>query len=398
MQSGMSLRLRAPIPRSWVLTLALALLAAVPARGRAAPQLAARRAEAQLQAVQAQIERIVRQVDQSHIEQSRLTRQLRATEESAGAARAALAVIRREQAADAARRARLAAGRRLRRLQLQRTRQALVAQFRAAYLIGRQGALRLLLNHGNPGRMQRMFAYYSYFGRQRAATIHAIEADLRQIARLDRQLSAADAQLADLERERQRQLGALEHSSAQRRQLLAQIAERTRTRAQRLLRLRAQQRGLVSLLAALRRAEARMAAERPPQRFARLQGHLPWPVAGRLIARFGQPRAGSLRWDGDLIATQLDAPVRAVAAGRVVYAHWLAGLGLLIIIDNGGGYMSLYGHNDHLDAQVGQQVAAGQVIAAAGDTGGASRPELYFGIRHGTRPVDPRLWLEHHDR
>jgi septal ring factor EnvC (AmiA/AmiB activator) len=121
-------------------------------------------------------------------------------------------------------------------------------------------------------------------------------------------------------------------------------------------------------------------------------------VAGRLIARFGAPRAGGLRWDGDLIATRLDAPVYAVAPGRVVFADWLAGLGLLIIVDHGGGYMSLYGHNDHLYARVGQQVAAGQLIAAAGDSGGAARPELYFGIRRGTVPVDPRLWLERHAR
>ncbi len=398
MQSGMSLRLRALCARSWVLVLALALLAAAPARGRGAPQRAALRAQAQLQAVQARIARIVRQVDQSRVEQSRLTRQLRATEQTAGAARAALAAIRRERAIDAARRARLAARRRSRRAQLERTRHALAAELRAAYLIGGRGALTLLLNHGSPGRMQRMFAYYSYFSRQRAEVIHAIEADLRHIARLDRQLIAADAQLAGLEHQRQEQLSALQRASARRRQVLADIAERTRTRAERLLRLRAQRRGLISLLAALRRAEARMPAERPHQRFAQLRGHLPWPVAGALIARFGQPRAGSLRWDGDLIATQLDAPVHAVAAGRVVYAHWLAGLGLLIIIDNGGGYMSLYGHNDHLDAQVGQQVSAGQVIAAAGDTGGASRPELYFGIRRGTQPVDPRLWLERHAR
>lgn len=365
---------------------------------RGPPRAAARRAQAQLKTVRAQIARIVRQVDRSRTEQSRLTRQLRATELSAGTARSALSAIRRERAADAARQARLAARRRSRQADLRRARQALAAELRSAYRVGREGALKLLLNQGDPARMQRMFAYYSYFGRQRAEDIHAVEGDLRHIAQLNRQLSVADARLAGLEQQRRRQLDTLEQASAQRRHVLVRIAARTRTRAARLLRLRAQQRGLESLLAALRRAESRLPPEHPSRRFARLQGHLPWPVAGRLIARFGQPREGNLRWGGDLIATQLDAPVHAVAAGRVVYAHWLAGLGLLIIVDHGGGYMSLYGHNDHLYARVGQQVAAGQVIAEAGDTGGANRPELYFGIRHGTRPVDPRLWLEHHAR
>jgi septal ring factor EnvC (AmiA/AmiB activator) len=381
-----------------VAALGLALTPSRPARAGIPPQAAERRAQARLHAVQAQIARIARQVEQSRIEQGRLMRALRTTEQSAGTARAALAAIRRRRAVLAARRARLAERRQSSQVDLARTRRVLVRELRAAYLIGRQGPLRLLLDEGGPGRMQRMFAYYSYFGRQRAQDIRRIEADLQHITQLDDQLRAADAQLAGLERQHRSQLTALEHASAARRRVLASIAARTRTGAERLSQLRREQHGLEVLLAALRRAEARLPAERPPQRFARLQGHLPWPVAGRLIARFGQPRAGGLRWDGDLIATRLDAPVRAVAPGRVIFADWLAGLGLLIIVDHGGGYMSLYGHNDHLYARVGQQVAAGQLIAAAGDSGGASRPELYFGIRAGIRPIDPRLWLEHHAR
>ncbi|MGC8520554.1 MAG: murein hydrolase activator EnvC family protein [Steroidobacteraceae bacterium] len=394
----MTRRPAAPAARIFLVALALALAPAGPVQARIAPQIAARRAQARLHAVQVQIARVARQVEQSRIEQSRLTQALRTTEQSAGAARAALASIRRQRAALAARRTRLAARRRRRQADLDRTRRLLAGELRAAYLIGQQGPVRLLLEQGGPSLMQRMFAYYSYFGRQRARVIGDIEADLQHIAQLDRQMQASDAQLAGLEQQRQNQLSALEHATLERRQVLASIAARTRTRAERLLRLRREQQGLQALIAALRRAEARMPRERPPQRFARLQGHLPWPVAGRLIARFGQPRAGGLRWDGDLIATRLDAPVRAVAPGRVIFADWLAGLGLLIVVDHGGGYMSLYGHNDHLYARVGQQVAAGQLIAAAGDSGGASRPELYFGIRHGTQPVDPRVWLERHAR
>ena len=398
MHSGMTRRPAAPAARIFLVALALALAPAGPVQARIAPQIAARRAQARLHAVQVQIARVARQVEQSRIEQSRLTQALRTTEQSAGAARAALASIRRQRAALAARRTRLAARRRRRQADLDRTRRLLAGELRAAYLIGQQGPVRLLLEQGGPSRMQRMFAYYSYFGRQRARVIGDIEADLQHIAQLDRQMQASDAQLAGLEQQRQRQLTALEHATLERRQVLASIAARTRTRAERLQRLRRQQQGLQILLAALRRAEARLPHEHPAQRFPRLQGHLHWPVVGRLMARFGEPRAGGLRWDGDLIATRLDAPVRAVAPGRVIFADWLAGLGLLIVVDHGGGYMSLYGHNDHLYARVGQQVAAGQLIAAAGDSGGASRPELYFGIRHGTQPVDPRVWLERHAR
>jgi septal ring factor EnvC (AmiA/AmiB activator) len=127
--------------------------------------------------------------------------------------------------------------------------------------------------------------------------------------------------------------------------------------------------------------------------FGRLRGQLEWPVAGHLVAGFGTLRASSVRWDGVVIATERAAPVKAISAGRVLYADWLPGLGLLAIIDHGEGYLSLYGYNDQLRVHAGDSVAAGAVIAAAGDTGGRSEPELYLQIRHDGRPVDPQLWF-----
>ena len=390
------MRLPGLSPALILLVAATLALGASPAAPASTPQARARRTQARLKAVREQIARIARKVSESKIEQSRLTRRLRSAEKSAGSARAALQTLRHRRSAIAARRAALAARKRRRQADLDRTRHDLADELRAAYLIGREGPLTLLLNRSDPGRMGRMFAYYSYFTRERAQRIHDIEVDLQQIDKLDTQMKAQDAQLASLELKRKAQVDRLDEATAHRRKVLAGIAARTRTRAQRLTRLRRQQRALQSLLASLRRAEARMPVEHG--RFARLRGHLPWPVAGRLVARYGQLRAGGMRWDGDLIATRLDAPVRAVASGRVIYADWLAGLGLLVIVDHGNGYMSLYGHNDRLYVHVGQEVAAGKLIAEAGDSGGADRPELYFGIRRGTRPVDPRLWLERHAR
>jgi septal ring factor EnvC (AmiA/AmiB activator) len=127
--------------------------------------------------------------------------------------------------------------------------------------------------------------------------------------------------------------------------------------------------------------------------FGRLRGRLDWPVQGRLAAAYGDVRAGGVHWEGVVVATEREAPVRAVAAGRVVYADWLPGLGLLAIIDHGSGYLSLYGYNARLSQPVGALVGAGDVIAAAGDTGGRSRPELYFEIRRTGKPVDPQPWF-----
>ncbi len=372
----------------------------VPAAGRDAPyrrpRADARQTRAQLEAVRNQIERITRQVSRAQVQRDRLTRQLRATEESVGKAQAALDDLRRQREQSAAQLAQLEAQKRQREADLVHDRRALARQLRAAYLIGRQEPLELLLNQGDPARAGRMFVYYSYFTRARALEIQAVQADLQRIGQLDGQLQAQDAKLASLQREQQSQVSALEQARSRRMQVLASISAQTRTRAERLARLRRQQSGLESLLAQLRRATASL----PPQYlgnfpFARLRGRLPRPVAGRIIDSFGQVRAGGLRWQGDLFATRRDAPVRAVSQGRVVYADWLAGLGLLLIIDHGDGYMSLYGHNARLYDSVGQRVAAGQIIAEAGESGGSSRPELYFEIRRQGKPLDPQVWLAH---
>jgi murein hydrolase activator len=382
--------------------LLLSALAATPApaaaghAARARPRTDARQARAQLQALRDQIARITRQVSRGQAERDRLTRQLRATEKSVTEAQTALEDLREQRAASAAQRAQLEAQKRSREADLTRNRSALAGQLRAAYLIGREEPLKLLLSQGDPAEAGRMFVYYSYFGRARALKIQAIEADLDRIGQLDGQLQAQDAKLASLQQTQQAQVSTLEQARSHRLQVLASISARTQTRAERLARLQQQRRGLESLLAQLRRA----AASLPPQNFgnspfAHLRGRLLRPVAGRIIERFGAVRAGGLKWQGDLFATQLDAPVHAVSQGRVIYADWLAGLGLLIIIDHGNGYMSLYGHNERLYESVGQHVAAGQTIAEAGDSGGSARPELYFEIRKEGQPLDPRAWLAH---
>jgi murein hydrolase activator len=116
-------------------------------------------------------------------------------------------------------------------------------------------------------------------------------------------------------------------------------------------------------------------------------------VPGRVVARFGQSRGGCLKWNCVLIAAERGAEVRAPYAGRVAYADWLPGLGLLLVIDHGGGYMTLYGHNEQLYKSVGEPVAAGEVIASVGDSGGQARPELYIEVRKGTVAQDPHRWF-----
>jgi septal ring factor EnvC (AmiA/AmiB activator) len=128
--------------------------------------------------------------------------------------------------------------------------------------------------------------------------------------------------------------------------------------------------------------------------FAKSKGKLAWPVQGRLAGDFGQPRgAGPVKWNGVLLEAAAGTPVRAIHRGRVAFADWLQGLGLLVIVDHGGGYMSLYGHNEALLKESGDWVEPGEPIAQVGDTGGQARPGLYFEIRLNGEPVNPNAWM-----
>jgi septal ring factor EnvC (AmiA/AmiB activator) len=357
------------------------------------PESDARKTEAQLQAVKSEIDRITREVRQDQVERDRLTRDLRSAEVSVGKAREGLDEVRRSRAQTASRRSALAGDRQARETELAQNRGALAAQLRAAWLIGREEPLKLLLNQKDPERAGRMFVYYSYFGRARAQQIRLIQNDVQAIAALDGQLESEDGRLAELEQQQRSQLADLEAARARRSDVLASLTAESNTRTQSLERLKSQQSGLEKLLSELRRAVEQLPVN-PNDAFARLRGKLAWPVSGKLLARFGEQRAGGVKWDGILVATDRGAPVRSIYRGRVIYADWLPGLGLLTIVDHGDGYMSLYGHNERLYKAVGERVSAGDTLGTAGDSGGSSRPELYFEIRKAGKPVDPRPWFK----
>jgi murein hydrolase activator len=381
-------------PSVAILAAILAVLAFPSAlSGAEKPPADARRTEAQLKALKAEIERVTGQVSRDQVERDRLARDLKSAELSVSEARQSLEKVRKERADRAARRAALAQEREGHEADLARERESLANQLRAAYLIGREEPLKLLLNQKNPSRAGRMFVYYSYFGRARAEQISRIAGTLARIEQLDTDLAAEDQLLAELENQRRAELDRLDSARAKRGQVLASLQAESRSRAQSLERMKRQQSGLEKLLRELKRAMEQFPTDTGAA-FGRLRGKLAWPVDGRLVARFGESRAGGVKWDGVLVETERGAAVRAVSPGRVVYADWLPGLGLLTIIDHGDGYLSLYGHNDRLYKAVGEKVTAGEAVAAAGDSGGRARPELYFEIRKAGKPVDPQPWFK----
>jgi murein hydrolase activator len=353
----------------------------------------ARKTEAELKALKAEIDKVASQLQTDRAARDKLARELRTTEMSVSDVRKSLARVRDERAQAASRRAALAEDKRKHEAQVARERDSLAGQLRAAYLIGSDEPLKLLLNQKDPARAGRMFAYYSYFGRARAEQIGRIHATLAQLGQLDAELAVEDERLAALEAERTSELEKLDEARAKRGKVLAGLKAESRERAQSLERMKREQGALEKLLRELKRAIQKF----PPDTntaFGRLRGKLAWPVEGKLVARFGENRAGGLKWDGVVVAAERGAPVRAIYQGRVVYADWLPGLGLLTIVDHGDGYLSLYGHNDRLYKEVGDRVSSGEPVAAAGDSGGRPRPELYFEIRKGGKPVDPRPWFK----
>jgi septal ring factor EnvC (AmiA/AmiB activator) len=348
--------------------------------------------EADLKAVAAQIEKVRQQVRRDAIERDRLTRDLAAAEGTVSQARTELDRLRRERGARDEARARLAAEKRQHETRLAATREALAAQVRAAYLIGPREPLRLLLNQQDPARIGRNLAYYGYFGRARAAQAGEISAVIANIEEDDAKIAAEDAELQRLEAARRSQLEDLEDARRQRSKVLASLTAEARDREQSLQRLQRQQVALEKLLKDLNRALQDFPVD-ANDAFAKLRGQLAWPVAGKVVARFGETRAGGVRWNGLMIAAERGAPVRAVYHGRVAYADWLPGLGQLLIVDHGNGYLSLYGHNERLFKTAGSEVRAGDTLAAAGDSGGRAQTELYFEIRRAGKPVDPQPWF-----
>ena len=379
----------------WPAGLLLICLMILSGLGAAADDPDPAKAEADLKAVRSQIDKVREDMERDAGKRTQLSRDLEESERVVGSARGELEKLRRERALHTAKRAELAAQRRTEEGSLAQDREALAGQIRAAHMIGQEEPLKLLLNQRDPAQTGRVLVYYQYFGRARASQIAAINSHLAELAAVDAQLAEEELRLTALEELRKGELSKLQSARERRGRALVSLDAEAKNRAKELERLKDQQGGLEKLVRELRRALERIDKFPTDSKdaFAKLRGKLAWPVAGKLIASFGQTRAGGVKWDGVLVSGAQGAPVRAVYHGRVVYADWLSGLGLLTIIDHGDGYLSLYGHNERLYKEVGERVTAGDTIATLGDTGGRANPALYFEIRKAGRPIDPKPWF-----
>ena len=350
-------------------------------------------AKAKLSVVRARIADLANRLGDELKKRDALRAHLREAELLIAAKRQRLDTLRAAEAAAERRRSelRIEQGRGQNALQAART--ALTEQVRAAYMIGRQEELKLLLNQSNPASLGRTLAYYGYFARERSDKIDTIQSQMMRLQQLVAQIDQQSAELKTLENDASREMAGLEHARADRAAALAALTKQVASGNQELANLKREEQAVESLVADLARVMQDFPVD-ATQSFDRMRGKLPWPVQGRVTAHYQEQHANSapgMRWNGEMIEAARGAKVRAPYFGRVVYADWLQGLGLLLIIGHSGGYMTLYGHAEVLYKSVGDWVAPGDVIAALSDSGAA--PQLYFEIREGRKTVDPRVWL-----
>ena len=276
---------------------------------------------------------------------------------------------------------------------LDQRRSMLTRQIMAAYRLGRESRLKLVLNQDSPAQLSRMLAYYDYFSHSQAHQI----SELKQVLQtLDRIQTGIDAQLTALREVQDNQQAAMDDLQGQReerRMIVAGLAAQIGTDEARLTELQKNRRDLEMLLKKLANVLADIPADlgqRPGP--AQLKGRLPLPLTGRVRHAFGKPRSAGLRWHGWLISATTGSEVRSIAYGRVAFSDWLRGYGLLMIIDHGDGFMSLYGNNESLLHEVGDWVEPGTTICTVGDSPG-NGTGLYFEIRRNGKAVDPAIWL-----
>lgn len=377
--------------RRGLLAVAAAGLAVIALGSAGAVGVAAK--EAELKQVRSRIESIRKSIVAEAERRDSLAAELKDAELEIQSARERLAESRSRRAQAEAKLRALEEERADTQKKIADERGALAGELRVAYMNGRQEQMKLLLNQGNPAQLGRVMAYYGYFGQARAERIAAIDEHLAHLDLLAESIAAEAARLQALEAENAKEVGSLANARDRRKTTLAAVQSKIKTRNDELAVLERDARALEKLVEQLRRAIEEF-PELTEQPFQRIKGKLPWPVKGKLLARFGQLRAGGpLKWQGLVIAADRGTQVRAPFYGRVVYADWLPGLGLLIVLDHGGGYMSLYGHNEQLYRRVGERVAPGDALAAVGDAAGFGRAGLYLEIRKGRTTIDPSAWL-----
>ena len=277
---------------------------------------------------------------------------------------------------------------------LDKRRDILATQIMAAYRLGRESRLKLLLNQDSPALLSRTLAYYDYFSRSQATQISELRQVLRTLDEMQEKINVKLSALDAVQKDQQAVLDAMTGQRHEREQVIANLSNQITTNETRLAELQRDRQDLEALLEKLSNALADIPSDLGRQYALRgLKGTAPMPVKGRVKHAFGQNRTAGLSWQGWLIEAEIGKEVKTIAHGRVAYSDWLRGYGLLMIIDHGDGFMSLYANNESLLREVGEWVEAGSDISTVG-TSALNGNGLYFEIRKNGKAMDPAVWLK----
>lgn len=276
---------------------------------------------------------------------------------------------------------------------LKQQQQVLAKQIRSAFMTGNYDYAKMLLNQQDAAKFERTITYYQYLNKARRELIDEFRQWGKELREVNQQLLDKQQQLETLHLTQQGQQKELNQRQASRQLTLVKIRSAIESDASKVEELQVNEQNLRKALAEVER----LAALKPTSfnGLGKLKGKLLQPAKGRIHRLFGDRRQGQVRWKGILIDANAGDKVVAVHDGKVLYADWLRGFGLVTVLDHGKGYMSLYGHNQALLRQAGDVVAAGESIALVGQSGGQDSANLYFEIRHKGIPVNPSQWLKH---
>lgn len=266
-------------------------------------------------------------------------------------------------------------------------------QMASAYRLGNEESIKFLLNQEDPETVSRTLKYYDYFLRARTEKLTAYRETLLSLQQVKSSIIDKQTQLSTSRSNLQQQQQQLERQQQQRRSVLSKLKQKITNSRQQLNKLNTERSKLESILKSLEEGIAKLSLPATDKPFKGRKGKLPWPVTGRLSKYFGSTRNVNIRWNGWLLKAKEGTPVKAIHYGRIIFSDYLRGHGLLIIVDHGDGYMSLYAHNQVLLKETGEWVLPDEPIAKVGNTGGQDDHALYFEIRHNGKPTNPKRWL-----
>ena len=267
--------------------------------------------------------------------------------------------------------------------------ETLSKQLSSAYLAGNHDYTKMMLNQQNPATVERMLAYYLFLNNARMKGIKQLKQTSIDLDKVKQQQVASQQKLNALVIEQKKQAQQLSKEQGQRKQTLTQLQRTLSSKGAELEQLQIEEASLKRIV-----QQAMVASQANPTMdgLANQRGKLKWPTKGRMSKRFGSSRSGQIVWKGSVLAAPEGQNIHAVASGKVIYADWLRGFGMVLVIDHGKGYMSLYGHAQTLLKEPGDMVKSGDSIALVGSSGGQSEPGLYFEIRNKGKAVDPAYY------